>query len=186
MPALSYQTSESQDDLQGILHLQQQYHLSTISTIDNGFLFVRHDLETLMKMQEFAPQVICKDGEEIVAYTLAMTTDCKGDVPALIPMFEVFDSIPYKDKHVSAFHYIVVGQVCVGQNHRGLGVFDKMYATYREAFKDIFDFAITEISLRNPRSIRAHSRIGFREIHQYTDPSGENWSIVLWDWTKVE
>jgi predicted GNAT superfamily acetyltransferase len=186
MPELSYQTSESEHDLQGILDLQQQYHLSTISAIDNGFLFVRHDLETLMKMQEFAPHVICKEEDQLVAYTLSMTADCKNDVPELIPMFEVFDKIPFREKRVSDFRYMVVGQVCVGQNHRGLGVFDNMYATYRETFKDTFDFAITEISLRNPRSIRAHARIGFREIHQYTDPSGENWSIVLWDWTKVE
>lgn len=184
MPALSYQTSESEHDLQGILALQQQNHLNSITAIDDGFLFVRHDLEVLTKMQEFAPHVICKEEDQVVAYTLAMTADCKNDIPELIPMFEVFDKIPFREKRVSDFRYMVVGQVCVGQNHRGLGVFDKMYATYRETFKDTFDFAITEISLRNPRSIRAHARIGFQEIHQYTDPSGENWSIVLWDWAK--
>jgi predicted GNAT superfamily acetyltransferase len=182
MDSLSFQTVKATEDLQGILDLQQQNHLSTISAIDNGFLFVKHDLETLTKMQSFAPQVICKDGEEVVAFTLAMTAECKGDVPALIPMFDVFDQINFKGKKVSDFNYMVVGQVCVGQNHRGLGVFDKIYATYRETFKDAFDFAITEISTRNPRSIRAHSRIGFKEIHQYVDPTGEHWSIVVWDW----
>jgi predicted GNAT superfamily acetyltransferase len=182
MPELSFQTAESEKDLQGILDLQQQNHLSTVSSIDEGFLFVRHDLEVLTKMQSFAPQIICKDGDEVVAFTLAMTADCKGDVPALIPMFDVFDQIPFKGSCVSDFKYIVVGQVCVGKNHRGMGVFDKNYQTYKETFQEKFDFAITEISTRNPRSIRAHTRIGFREIYQYTDHSGENWSIVIWDW----
>jgi predicted GNAT superfamily acetyltransferase len=182
MPALSFQTAGSQQDLQGILDLQLQNHLSTISAIDDGFVFVRHDLKVLSKMQAFAPQVICKDGDEVVAFTLAMTADCKGDVPELIPMFAVFDQIPFRGKKISDFKYIVVGQVCVGKNHRGMGVFDKSYQTYKETFQDSFDFAITEISTRNPRSIRAHARIGFSEIHQYTDPSGEHWSIVVWDW----
>jgi len=98
MPALSFQTAESQQDLQGILDLQLQNHLSTISAIDDGFVFVRHDLKVLSKMQAFAPQVICKDGDEVVAFTLAMTADCKGDVPELIPMFAVFDQIPFQGK----------------------------------------------------------------------------------------
>lgn len=182
MPALSYQSAKSEQDLQGILDLQLKNHLGSITAINDGFLFVRHNLKVLTKMQGFAPQVICKDADEVVAYTLAMTADCKNDVPELIPMFEVFGQIPFRGKLVSDFRYIVVGQVCVGQNHRGLGVFDNMYAIYRDTFKDAFDFAITEISLRNPRSIRAHERVGFRDIHQYTDPSGENWSIVVWEW----
>ena len=182
MDSLSFQTAQSTEDLQGILDLQQQNHLSKVEALDDGFLFVRHNLEVLTKMQAFAPQVICKDGDEVVAFTLAMTVDCKGDVPELIPMFNIFDQIPFRGKKVSDFKYIVVGQVCVGQNHRGMGVFDKNYQTYKETFQDNFDFAITEISTRNPRSIRAHARIGFREIHQYTDPTGENWSIVVWEW----
>ncbi|WP_373493725.1 GNAT family N-acetyltransferase [Aquiflexum sp.] len=182
MELLSFQTAKTAEDLQGILDLQQQNHLSTIGAIDNGFVFVRHDLTKLTKMQSFEPQVICKDDGKVVAFTLAMTSDCKEDIPELIPMFEVFDQIELRGKKVSEFNYIVVGQVCVGEKHRGLGVFDKIYHTYRETFKDKFDFAITEISTRNPRSIRAHTRIGFEEIHQFTDPSGENWSIVAWDW----
>lgn len=184
MDSLSFQTAKTTKDLQGILDLQQKNHLSTISAIDDGFLFVRHDMETLTKMQSFAPQVICKVGEEVVAFTLAMTAECSDFVPALVPMFDVFDKIDLWGKKVSAYNYIVVGQVCVGEKHRGLGIFDKIYGTYRETFQDNIDFAITEISTRNPRSIRAHSRIGFKEIHQYTDPTGENWSIVVWDWRK--
>ncbi|WP_373522137.1 GNAT family N-acetyltransferase [Aquiflexum sp.] len=184
MDSLSFQTAKTTEDLQGILDLQQQNHLSTIRAIENGFVFVRHDLTKLAKMQSFAPQVICKEDGKVVAFTLAMTTDCKGDIPELIPMFDVFDKLNLWGKKVSEFNYIVVGQVCVGEKYRGMGVFDKIYDTYRETFKDKFDFAITEISTRNPRSIRAHSRIGFEEIHQFTDPSGENWSIVAWDWGK--
>ena len=184
MDSLTFLTAKTTEDLQGILALQQKNHLNSITAINDGFLFVRHNLEVLTKMQEFAPHVICKEEDQVVAYTMAMTADCKNDVPELIPMFEVFDKIPFKGKLVSDFRYMVVGQVCVGQNYRGLGVFDKLYATYRKAFYDTFEFAITEISTRNPRSIRAHARIGFQEIHQYTDPSGENWSIVLWDWAK--
>lgn len=61
-------------------------------------------------------------------------------------------------------------------------VFDKAYQHYNETFKQDYDFAITEVSTRNYRSLKAHERAGFVEIHRYTDPLSEEWSIVIWDW----
>jgi len=49
-------------------------------------------------------------------------------------------------------------------------------------FVDKFDFAITEIDNRNQRSLNAHKRIGFREIHRYNSADKTEWVIVVWDW----
>jgi L-amino acid N-acyltransferase YncA len=182
MNLLSYQIAQSEEDFQGILEIQAENHLSTLSTLDQGFVTVRHRTEDIRKMNSFAPHIIAKDGNKIAAYVLAMTVESKEDVPVLKPMFEQFDKLEFKSKKVSDYHYLVVGQVCVGKDYRGMGVFDLLYEKYKEIHGSQFDFVITEIATSNIRSLKAHERIGFQEIHRFTDPIPMEWSIVLWDW----
>ncbi|WP_363331103.1 hypothetical protein [Cecembia sp.] len=59
-----------------------------------------------------------------------------------------------------------------------------MYQCYRSTYEKKFDFIITKIATNNTRSIRAHQRVGFVEIHQFTDALPMDWSIVLWHWVK--
>ncbi|TVP51441.1 MAG: GNAT family N-acetyltransferase [Mongoliibacter sp.] len=176
-------TSDTEEELQGILQLQAVNHANSLTSVADGFVTVRHHLEDLKKMNAIAPHIIVKDGPKIVVYILAMTSECKEDIPVLKPMFEQFDQILYKGSNVSDYQYIVIGQVCVDQDYRGKGLLDLAYAFYKETHKGNFHFGITEIATRNQRSIRAHQRIGFKEIHQFTDSLPENWSIVLWDWS---
>lgn len=182
MNIISYHTAQTEEDFQGILQLQAENHLSTLSNFDQGFVTVRHRMEDIRKMNSFAPHIIAKDGEKVAAYVLAMTVDSKEDIPVLIPMFDQFDKLDFKGQKVSAYHYLVVGQVCVGKDYRGLGVFDQLYQKYKEVHSDKFDFAITEIATNNVRSLQAHKRVGFQEIHRFTDPIPMEWSIVVWDW----
>ncbi|SDZ18967.1 Acetyltransferase (GNAT) family protein [Rhodonellum ikkaensis] len=182
MDPINFKTALSDSDLLGILKLQQENHIHSLNSLDQGFLYVLHSFEDLKKMNDFAPHVIGMGGDAVAAYVLAMTVDCKEDVPVLIPMFDLFEKIDFKGKKISEYQYLVVGQVCVGQHYRGNGIFDKGYQYYRDTFKQDYDFAITEVSTRNHRSLKAHQRVGFTEIHRYTDPLSEEWSIVLWDW----
>jgi hypothetical protein len=178
--SLNYTTAKSEKDLNGILELQKK-NLSTILTNDEkesqGFVTVNHSLNDLKKMNDIEQHVICKDHDKVVAYALAMTAMSKNDIPVLIPMFDLFDSLTYKGRPISTYNYIVVGQVCVDKQYRGQGVFDSNYVTYKNQFKDKYDFAITEIAVNNTRSINAHKRIGFSEIHRDAE-----WSIVIWPW----
>ena len=76
--------------------------------------------------------------------------------------------------------YYVMGQVCVAKAYRGKGVFDRLYAAHREHLRHRFDACVTEISVRNPRSLRAHARVGFEELERYRDAADE-WVVVIWD-----
>ena len=185
MASLVYTTSQSDKDLEGIIALQKNnlaINLTNKEIQDQGFVTVVHSFDDLKQMNNIEQHVICKDENTVVAYLLAMTAASKTALPVLIPMFEAFDTILYLDKKISAYNYLVVGQVCVDKNYRGRGILDACYKTYQHLFKHKYDFAITEIATRNQRSIKAHQRIGFTEIHNYTSPDSEAWSIVLWHW----
>lgn len=178
-------TTSSSKDLKGILELQRQnlkQDLTPEQIKAQGFVTVSHSLDDLEKMHGYEPNIVAKDGDAIAAYVLAMTDQSKNDIPRLVEMYESFDDISYHGKPVSDYHYIVVGQVCVGYDYRGKGLFDECYKAYKDCFKDRYDFAITEIASINLRSMNAHKRIGFEVIHTYTDSSSVEWNVVVWDW----
>jgi RimJ/RimL family protein N-acetyltransferase len=59
---------------------------------------------------------------------------------------------------------------------------EECYKAYRNFYGHKYDFAITEIASSNPRSIRAHEKVGFENIHSYKGPDETEWIVVAWDW----
>ncbi|WP_336516290.1 GNAT family N-acetyltransferase [Pollutibacter soli] len=185
MPSLRFTVAKDDADIISIKELQKknlQRNLSPEETARQGFVTVEHSLDDLRKLNAIEKHIICKDGDEVIAYLLAMTVESKEDIPVLIPMFRTFEDLQYKDKLISTYNYIVVGQVCVDKDYRGKGILDQCYNTYKNSYCTKYDFAVTEIATRNIRSIRAHCRVGFTVIHTYVSPDGEEWAIVVWDW----
>lgn len=184
---LEYKSACSTEDLQGILCLQKMnlaHNLDTAEIKSQGFVTVDHSFEQLKKLNDIEQHILAKDGDKVIGYILAMTSCSRHAIAVLVPMFELFEQISYRGKKIADFRYMVVGQVCVDKDYRGRGVFDNCYGKYREQFSPNYDFAITEIALSNQRSLRAHFRAGFRELHRYTGPDHTEWSIVIWEWNE--
>lgn len=182
---IKYTTSKNKLDLISISTLQKanlKNNLSAQEIEKHGFVTVDHTLEMLEDLSAIEPQIVAKDDKNVIAYVLAMTKKSKGDIPIIRPMFEEFERIDYKGQLVSEYHYMVVGQVCVHKDYRGRGIFEKCLHLYKNTFVGRYDFAITEIALDNHRSRNAHKKVGFKEIHVYTDSYQTEWVIVLWDW----
>ncbi|HCW06604.1 MAG TPA: GNAT family N-acetyltransferase [Cytophagales bacterium] len=186
---ITYTQAHSIDDLNGILALQKKNlarGLSPEEIQSQGFVTVDHTFEQMKNLNDYEKHVIAKDDDKVVAYVLAMTKQSRHDIPILIPMFTIFDEIIFKGKKVCEYNYLVVGQVCVGKEYRGQGIFDGCYAAYQNFYQHRYDFAITEIATSNMRSLQAHKRIGFQNIHEYTSPDGVKWMVVAWDWKKPD
>ena len=182
---ITYTLATIDNELSAIIDLQQQnlpQNLVKDEIAAQGFVTVSHTLEGLKKMNTYEQSLVIKDNDKVVGYLLAMTKNSRADIPILIPMFEVFDRIIYHDKTISEYNYLVVGQVCIDKSYRGQGLLDEAYKAYKDNFNSKYDFAITEIALTNQRSINAHKRIGFSEIHKYVDANNVEWSVVVWDW----
>jgi len=184
MMQLTVTTVSSTDELQQILDLQQLYltgQTDSAEEKDQGFLTVKHSYNMLQQIHELSPSVIVKDGDKVIAYALVMTKDCQHFIPVLVPMFESFNNIQFKEQPLSSYSFYVMGQVCVHKDYRGMGIFQMLYQHHQLLFSKQFDFVLTEISTRNARSIRAHEKVGFKTIYTFRDTTDE-WAIVLWDW----
>jgi GNAT superfamily N-acetyltransferase len=167
-------------ELEQVLELQRRNlprNLDERERAENGFVTVEHTLDVLRKMHAIVPSIVAKEGDVLAGYALVMPVECRPFIPILRPMFERLDANP----RLAGRRYYVMGQVCVAKQYRGQGVFDRLYAAHREHLRHLFDACVTEISVRNPRSMRAHARIGFEELERYRDATDE-WVVVIWNW----
>lgn len=168
-------------DLPGILRLQQQNVPESLSPEEKaaqGFVSVHHTLEQLQQMHALAPSIVAVSGAVLAGYALTMPVECRRLIPMLVPMFDAFDRV------LQGKRYYVMGQICVAKEFRGQGVFDALYQGHAREYSHTHDCIVTEISVANPRSVRAHERVGFVEILRQRDAAGE-WSIVAWDFRRA-
>lgn len=169
------------NELEGILALQRANLPSNISVteaLEQGFVTVVHDLPLLARMNDASPHTIAKEENVVIGYCLTMLPSFRAEIPVLIPMFEMIDSLAWEGKSLKQTAYFVMGQTCVAKSHRGQGIFDKLYEGLKQFYKKDFEVVITEISIRNQRSWRAHQRVGFQLINQYKAPDGEEWLLI--------
>jgi Acetyltransferase (GNAT) family len=177
----------SDADVQGILDLQQKNLKKNISieiADSQGFVTVEHTFEVLKKMNDASPSIIAKDGETVVGYAIVMLPEFRKAIPVLEGLFEAIEQLSFKNKPMTAYRYVVIGQLCVGEGYRGIGLVNSLYNYYKKSLENDFDFCITDISSKNPRSRKAHEKVGFQVVKSFFDDiSQETWDIVLWDWT---
>lgn len=171
--------------IEEILQLQQRNlpaALSEKELKDQGFVTVQHAPEVLKAMNRIAPSVVATHLQHIVGYALVMPADFRNSVPILEPMFSLIEELTYENLPLSSYNYFIMGQVCIEKSYRGKGLFDQLYNGLQRNLSNRYDLMITEVASRNQRSLNAHLRAGLKVIHQYSDPWGEQWELMLWDW----
>ncbi len=179
---ISYGHPTTRQHILQMLDLQRQNLPANITKEEaqaQGFVTVQHHEDLLWEMNAAYPHTVAMDGERIVGYALVMTVEFKNQIPVLIPMFEQIEQLSYKGKPLADYRYFVMGQVCIAKSHRGQGIFGGMYRAMSEQLKGVFDCTITEVSLKNKRSMRAHEKVGFETLWNYQSPDGENWRMII-------
>ncbi|HBS29131.1 MAG TPA: GNAT family N-acetyltransferase [Phycisphaerales bacterium] len=183
-PPFEVGPAKSDDDLRAILSLQASNHHSALSKserLSQGFLSLRHSLESLREMNAPWPHTVARAGTEVVGYALVTLPRHAPLAPDLSPMFARFESTPLHGKPIAAHRYFVMGQVCVAREHRGKGLLGAMYRSQARQMREAFDWSVTEINADNARSLAAHAREGWSEIDRYPDESGRFWAVVALD-----
>jgi hypothetical protein len=176
--------TETKEELQQILTLQGKNHFENVTADkmqSDGFVTVKHDLDLLVKMNNRAKQIVAIENGKVVGYALVMLKEFDTLVPILSPMFRMIEKLEYNTKKLSSYNYYVMGQICIDESARRKGVFDALYEKHRETYSGLFEICLTEVSIRNSRSMKAHERVGFRTIHRFQDET-DSWNILLWDW----
>lgn len=177
--------ARSTKDLQQIIALQHVNHklsLSDEERLENGFVTLRHDLEQLQQMMESVPQVVARSTKGIIGFALVLLKEHANMFPILHSMFEIFDETIYKGQILGNTSYYVMGQVCIDKDYRGQGIFQRLYQEQKRLLSSSFDLCLTEASVHNKPSMRAHQKVGFKILKEYSDHT-DDWAMLLWDWS---
>lgn len=171
---IEYKQAETDEELLQILELQQlnlPKNLSDEEMASQGFLTVEHDFALLKRMNEACAHTIALNENEVVGYALSMHPKFGDEIEILKSMFAKINEV------YSRGSYLVMGQVCVSKNHRGKGLFRGLYQNMQRFTKPDFDAIITEVDVKNTRSMQAHKAIGFNELARYF-ADGKQWSLI--------
>lgn len=185
-PPVRVTTLRTRADRDGVLALNRTLLRGTRDPEEearDGFVAVPYDAPMLDALVAAAPQVIARAGGEVVAYALVLPPEAAPAVPFLAPMFETMGRLSWRGAPLSERAWYVMGQVAVAEAYRGTGLFDRLYAAHRRLLAPRYDVCVTEVALRNGRSLAAHARVGFAPVADYEDPTtGETWRVIAWPW----
>ncbi len=142
-----------------------------------------YTLEFLGAMHAVAPSIVATDAGEVVGYALVSERTLGMSHPLLRSLFEATDALTRDGTSMRDVRYAVCGQLCVAKSHRGLGLVDRMYGCFRDTYAGRWDALVTDVVIENPRSLRAHARVGF-EVVSTIPYGGADWHVVIWEWVR--
>lgn len=174
------------EDMEQICELQRlnlRENLDKHSVQKNGFVTLQHNPDLLMKMNRPHPHILAREGSRLAGYALCMMPEMKDHIPKLSEMFKLIDELAHSNPGIIFSPYFIMGQICIGSEFRGQGVFNALYNEMKVQMKGKYRMVITEISEENPRSLRAHLRQGFRCIGERKGDDLQHWYLVSWDWS---
>jgi ribosomal protein S18 acetylase RimI-like enzyme len=171
-------------ELEGIRKLQEdnlKKNLADDEAETEGFVTAEYSIEFLETLHKASPSIIAKEAEQVVGFALVAPKSVRNQHELLSDLFNCIDKITYHGLLLKDARYVVVGQLCVGKNYRGLGLVQQMYRHFKNSLAGEYDYCITDVAENNPRSLKAHVKTGFQVIDSIPY-GGLNWNIVLWDW----
>ena len=167
------------EELLQILQLQQKNDRSIISQAEfqkEGFLTLQHTIDDLKNICGNNGHTVAIYEDVVIGYALTMLSNHHRQIPALGEMINKIEQLKGETS------FLVMGQVCVDKLWRGHGVFGLMYNHIKHQFEERYHGIYTEIDEENPRSIRAHEKVGFKTVTKYKNSVGKTWYLVYWKW----
>jgi RimJ/RimL family protein N-acetyltransferase len=173
-----------EDDLEAVKALQNENlrrNLPESESLQEGFVTAEYSVEFLRRMHSLQPSVVGRAGEELTGYAIAVSPDIRGNHALLDALFDDIDPIEFRGVQLSGCRYLLCGQLCVKKGFRGNALSTKMYTFMKDSLSSEYEYLITEVASDNPRSLRAHTKLGFVSV-KTTIFNNVEFQIVLWDW----
>ena len=147
-----------------------------------GFVSWVYTPEILRTINAIAPSVIVMDEDVLAGYAITLTSECIDAYPAAAPTYTHAAPLHFKGRALGEQRFYLMGQICVAKVWRGQGIVGALYNGHRQFYGPQFDALVTEISMANPRSLKAHQKVGFETIDRHYE-NGHDWAVVAWDWS---
>lgn len=172
---IHYKSASTIEELNQILALQLENLPGAVSEeeqILEGFVTVHHTFDLLKRMNDVCAHIIAIFKGKVVGYSLCMHPKFGDEIEVLQPMFAEIKKVVTDGEN-----FMVMGQICIDKEYRKRGVFRKLYETMLKEIQPQFNTIITEVDLKNSRSLKAHYAVGFKLLSSYHS-GGQDWVLI--------
>jgi predicted GNAT family N-acyltransferase len=129
-------------------------------------------------MNKACPHIIATIGQQVIGYALCMHPKFSDEIAVLKPMFKKIH-----EELGTAASFIAMGQICVQAGYRGQGIFRGLYTHMCTVLQAEFNRIITEVDVKNTRSLQAHYAVGFEKLIAY-EADGHQWELIQLEFKK--
>lgn len=134
----------------------------------DGFISVRFTVDDLVEMADNGVTVVAVSSDTTAGVLSAQTCEYNvSRIPLVKEMVKALAGKVFEGQAIDTTTSIVCGPVCVAKEFRGLGVMEHMYELLKREAKPNYPLGLTLISQGNPRSLRAHEKIGMQKVTSF-------------------
>jgi hypothetical protein len=147
-------------DIVNILTLQEKYLFSNLSEQERleGFVTTPFTAEQIATLIVENGAFVAYDNDNLVAYTFAAGWDFFAQWPIFPYMVSRLPMLDLEGIAINALNSYQYGPICVDKSHRGLGVFEQIFALMRKTMQRRYPIGVTFINQVNEPSYRAHTK----------------------------
>ncbi len=152
-----------ESDIEGVLALHKKYHVDTVSEEDraDGFVTTQFDGELLRELIHREKGLfVAEEGDRIAAYVMAASWGYCSRWPLFQHMIERLGEVTFLGQTLTCDNSYQYGPVCIDGEYRGTGVLERIFDLARKEMGRRYPILVTFVNKKNPRSARAHSRMG--------------------------
>ena len=170
------------EDIDGILVLHKKYQIDTIKEKDkkDGFVTTAFSKEELYQLitQEQGLFIALKD-KIIVAYVMSASWKFWSKWSMFAFMIEDLKNCNYKGVQITAQNSYQYGPICIDKSVRGSGVLETIFTFALEKMSQRFEYLVTFVNKKNPRSYEAHRRkLGLEVLREFEFNANEYYKFV--------
>ncbi len=149
-------------DFEGMVELQDLYLAANLQPDQkrDGFLSARFSAEQFAAMDPDLCLVVGVDNDRVKAFLCSSTPEYNMDFALPRTLVERFPHVTFEGKLLSEWKTCICGPACVDREWRGKGIVERLYEKCFELLPTDYELAVIFVSTDNPRSIRAHEKLG--------------------------
>lgn len=168
------------EELDQLIILQNENLVSNLSAEEkaDGFLSGAFTKEQFSTFNEQLGIIVCVEDGLVLAFLVTSTAEANLEYSLPEKMISRYSNVKFNGKPLSDFLSLVAGPVCVAKSCRGRGIFEGLYKAMPNIVPSEIELAVALVSVSNPRSMRAHEKVGMEKVDQFIYEGREFYTLA--------
>jgi hypothetical protein len=159
----------SNGDFEKMVVLQDKYVISNLAPDQrsDGYLSGKFSAEQFADFNRDLCAVVADDASRLAGYLCASSNEFNKQFGLSGKLVSQYPHINFNGRSLDKWNSFVSGPICVESDYRGQGIFPGLYDRLFTLVPEDYDVAVVLVSLSNPRSQRAHEKIGMISLDKF-------------------